>query len=170
MRLGTRFVVKKVASFIKHVVRSLYRFAVLFIISLRDWTVKAILSLCTPAGQCGVALVIFSAAITWFYYTLTYVKMDWIECWWFKERWRNIIIALGTAAVFYFDRGEKSSIHCNFITTFKGTILLTYIIVVLVNFGLVQDPYLFFLSLDIGVLFATVSILVLGIRHKILDA
>lgn len=140
-----------------------------FIEASLGWLKKATFAMTTKAALCGITLVLFSVAITWFYYTLAYVKMDWIECWWFKERWRNSILGIGTLTVFYFDKGEKSAIHWNFVTTFKCAILFTYLIVILVNFGFIKQPYLYFLSLDAGVFFTTATILFLGLKHGILD-
>ena len=140
-----------------------------FITSLYHWLIKIVKNVFSLTGITCICLFIFSITITWFYYILASVKMDLIECIWFKDKWRNTILGLGTVTVFAFDCiGVKSHLQKQVQWCFKGVISLTYLLVMGVYFGKIPNPYPYFLSLNIGVFTSTGMILISGARHNAL--
>lgn len=100
--------------------------------------------------------------------------MNWIEFVWFKDKWRNAILGLGTANIFLFDLITASAkkddcIQKQFLWAYKGALGGTYLIVMGVYFNWIHYPYqtLWILNGSIG--FVTLLILVNAIRHKIIE-
>lgn len=139
------------------------------ITSLHHWLLKIIKNVFSLTGITCICLFTFATAITWFYYTLASKQMNMWECIYFKDKWRNAILGLGTLAVFVFDFiGIKSDLQKQISYCFKITIIVTYLLVIGVYFAIVNDPYNYFLSLSIGVFTSTGMILISGARHNAL--
>jgi hypothetical protein len=142
----------------------------LFVSSLYDWGKKIINNLFSITGFTCICLAVFSVSITRFYYILATVKMDMMECIWFKDKWRNLILGLGTLMVFIFDWfGVTGFIQKQILNCFKVVIIIVYLLVMGVYFGKIPDPYVYFLSLNIGTFIVTLLILISGSRHDLLS-
>lgn len=91
------------------------------------------------------------------------------ECIYFKDKWRNTILGLGTVTVFAFDiYGIRNNLQLQISWCFKITIAVTYLLVMGVYWSFIYDPYSYFLSLSIGVFTSTGMILISGARHNAL--
>jgi len=140
------------------------------ITSLYHWLLKIIKNVFSLTGITCICLFTFATAITWFYYTLASKQMNMWECIYFKDKWRNAILGLGTLAVFVFDFiGVNHFIHKQIIICFKVVIIIVYLLVIGVYFGIITDPYVYFLSLNIGTFIVTLLILISGSRHDLLS-
>ena len=73
------------------------------ITSLKYWLLKILSNVFSMTGVTCLCLVIFSLAITKFYYTLASEQMNMWECIYFKDKWRNFILGGGT----FTDNGTK---------------------------------------------------------------
>lgn len=136
--------------------------------SLYYWLVKIKTNIFSLTGITCICLFTFSLAITWFYYTLASKQMDMWECIYFKDKWRNTILGLGTLSVFVFDFiGIKSDIQRHVSYCFKSVIVITYLLVIGVYWAVVDNPYIYFLSLSIGTFVVTGMILISGSRHDL---
>jgi hypothetical protein len=142
----------------------------LFIGSLIDWIIKIGKNVFSLTGVTCLCLLIFSVSITRFYYILATVKMDMMECIWFKDKWRNAIMGLGISSVFIFEfMGVRHFIQRQILNCFKVAIVLTYVLITGVYFGKISDPYVYFLALNIGTFIVTLLILISGSRHDLLS-
>lgn len=98
--------------------------------------------------------------------------MDFIECIYFKDKWRNTILGTGTATIFTLEwlvnwLQIKSNLQRQLLNVFKTSLIGTYFIIMLVYFSIITQPYEALLALDGGVFLMTIAVLVNAIIHKI---
>lgn len=140
------------------------------ITAIHHWLLKVKDALLSYAGITAICLIIYSAAITYYFFICATVKMDWIEFIWFKDKWRNAILGLGSATVFiFYIIGVKNDLQKQFLWVFCGSITCTYGIVMAVYFHWMEQPYEYLLVLDGATFFVTLFILILAVKHKLLE-
>lgn len=141
---------------------------ILLLKKIARWVVDLSFFLISPTGLTLSVLIVFSASLTWFFYVVANTKMELMEIVQFKDQYRNLIIGLGTIAIFVIEEGGiRTDIQKQLLSVFKWVITLTYLIVIGVYFFIITQPYQYLLALDVGTFTVTVSILVAGIKHKI---
>lgn len=87
-----------------------------------------------------------------------------------KDIWRDGTFLFGIAFIFSFEwSGIETFFQKQFLNVCRCVILFTFIIKVLTPAMIVTKPYLYLLSLDIGTLFVTTIILILAVKHNILN-
>lgn len=140
------------------------------ILDLYYWIVKVFKALISKSGLTAISVVALSFSLTRFYYILAYIQMDYMQCIWFKDKWRNAILGIGTALIFLFQWwGIEGRIQAQLINVFKVVIVYTYAIVVANYFLLIGDPYPWFLYCTVGVFVTTSMILFSAIKHDFLQ-
>lgn len=132
------------------------------------WFIKFYYGLISWAGITAICLILFSVAVTWFYWYLATVSMDWVECRWFVEKWRNTILGLGTWNVFIFYWAKvRNNIQEQFLWAYSGLIVFIYGVVMGVHFHKIQYPYQFLIYTDIAVGVVTLAIIINAIIHQL---
>lgn len=140
------------------------------VVDLYYWFVKVFKALISKPGLTALSVVALSISLTRFYYIVANVEMDYMQCIWFKDKWRNAILGTGTLVLFVFQWwGIEGKMQEQLLNVFKALLVYTYVMVTATYFRWIPDPYPWFLYCTIAVFATTSMILISAIRHDFLN-